>query len=88
MKLKMYTIYDKKSQIYHPPSFAHNDGHAMRQFRQIFRDPQSLQNQFPEDFQVWRCGVWDDATGVIEVCKNPEFVSEVSALVERTEDGK
>lgn len=62
MVLKMYCIYDRKSAIHQPPQFCHNTGHALRMYRDIFSDPKSQLHRYPEDFQIFEIGGFDDAT--------------------------
>lgn len=62
----MYTIYDKKSQIYNPPQFCHNDQHAIRFFRMRFANDDTVIGQFPEDFDLYECGKFDDSNGKIK----------------------
>ncbi len=69
MILKMFAIYDVKSEIHHPPSFAHTVGHALRTFKTIFSKEDLLYFQYPDDFQVFEVGCFDDLTGEICGCK-------------------
>ncbi len=65
MVLKMYCIYDIKQEIHHPPLLAHNVGHALRVFGDIFNTPGQVFNNHPADFQVYSIGVYDDQTAEI-----------------------
>jgi len=79
--MKMYSVYDIKSKIYHPPTLCHNTGHATRMFTSIFSKPGSVMNEFPHDFQIFEIGAFDDQTSVIETLVNPTFVCSVADLI-------
>jgi len=82
MILKMYSVYDIKSKIYHPPQFCHNTGHATRMFTSQFSKPGSVMHDFPHDFQIYECGAYDDATCEIEPLQNPTLVCSVADLLD------
>lgn len=63
--LKMYSIYDRKSKIHHPPNYCHNTAHAMRVFTSIFSQVEQVFNAYPEDFQIFEIGEWNDETGMV-----------------------
>lgn len=65
MKLGMFSIYDTKSQVYNPPFYQKNAGEASRSFSKICQDPQTLINQFPEDFVLQQIGEFDDESGIV-----------------------
>lgn len=82
MKLKIYSVYDKKSMVYHPGQYCHNDGHAMRFFAMQFQNPDTVMGKYPEDFDIYRIGEFDDATGLLSSDQNVEFVVNVKALLD------
>jgi len=81
MILKMYSVYDIKSKIYHPPCLCHNAGHATRMFTSTFSKPGSVMHDFPSDFQIFEIGAFDDQTAVIETLINPTLICSVSDLI-------
>lgn len=80
MKVEMFSVFDKRSKVYSPPSFGHNAGHACRQFKMVFANPECIQRKFPDDYQVWFIGRFDDRTGFVEPLPNPELVCEMVSL--------
>lgn len=88
MMLKMYTIYDKKTKLYHPPHYCHNKEHAMRMFIQIMCKAGDTMSLYPQDFQMWELGTFDDCTGRIKTTQNPTLVCEVLDLVQSYEETK
>ena len=65
MKLKIYSLYDLKAQIYSHPYYSLNDSVALRTFLQMGQDPTSTVHHYPDDFKLYRIGDFDDATGVL-----------------------
>ncbi len=65
MILKMFSIYDRMSEIYQPPCYFHTVGHALRAFSSLFVNPESNYHIHAADFQVWEIGTFDDQTGIV-----------------------
>ena len=82
MILRMYSVYDIKSKIYHPPQFCHNTGHALRYFAMQFKETNSVMAQYPADFQIFEVGAYDDSTAEIQALQNPTHVANVDELLE------
>ena len=68
MKLNIYTIFDTASGAYMRPFFAQSDGQATRSFKDISLDASHEIGKHPEDYSLWRIGIFDDNTAKI----NPE----------------
>lgn len=85
MVLKMYSIFDKKSEIHHPPAFCHNTGHALRHFMTVFNDGNNMLNNFPEDFQIIEIGTFDDATAKVTACEPCHIIANGIELIQRHE---
>jgi len=81
MILRMYSVYDIKSKIYHPPQYCHNTGHATRMFTSQFQKAGSVMHDFPNDFQIFEVGSYDDQTAELEGLKNPTLVCSVADLI-------
>jgi len=60
MKLNMYTIYDSAAGAYMRPFFLQSDGQAMRAFKDIATDASHEVGKHPEDYSLFRIGVFDD----------------------------
>jgi len=80
MKLQVFSIYDRKGEIYHPPSYCHNIPDACRHFTMRFRQEETMLNLFPGDYSVWHTGEWDDRTGQHTSCK-PHLVANGEGLL-------
>lgn len=75
MVLKMFTIRDQKSELFHKPFFKTTHGEAERDFTQACNDPQSTIHKFPEDFDLYYLGTYDDNAGSFKPVKTPEHVT-------------
>lgn len=62
MKLRMYTIYDSKSETHCQPFFHYQDGQATRAFSDVVNNPETPIGKHPEDYTLFFCGTFDDAT--------------------------
>lgn len=66
MKKLIYSVRDKKSCTFYPPTLFDNDGVAIRAFGDLVtRDEQSMIHQHPSDFSLCCLGVMDIETGAI-----------------------
>jgi len=82
MEKKIFAIRDSKSESYNQPFFNHTHGEAERNFAQLASDPKSTVNQFPEDFDLFYLGTYNDQTGEISPLQTPQHV--VKALTLKT----
>lgn len=86
----LYSIYDKKAKVFGLPFHAPSDVVAMRQVSVAAKDPQLQLAMFPDDFDLYQIGYFDDQTGKITVPGVPVFVIAVcslSKLMEGKKDG-
>lgn len=63
MQLKAYSIRDSKSEVFHTPFFQKTHGEAERSFKKLTNDPSTDVNKYPEDFDLYYIGEYDDNTG-------------------------
>ncbi len=80
MIIKMYAIYDRKTEIHHCPLYAHSTGHVLRVIGDMVADPQTPFYRHPEDYQLFEIGTYDDATAHV-VPNTPHLISTLSDLV-------
>lgn len=66
MLLQLFSIFDKKTRIYHPPIYAHNAGHAMRVLTDVFTRSNSVYLNYPDDFEVYEVGQFNDQKCLIK----------------------
>lgn len=67
MVTMIFSIFDKKTNVYGRPFFAHNEGHAIRLMDDELRQGEGVMSNHPEDFQLCRIGKFDDSNGALEV---------------------
>lgn len=74
MQQKIYSIRDSKGQLYNVPLFARTHGEAERIFSELAHDPKTTVAKYPEDFDLYYIGVFDDDTGLIEPQDTPQHI--------------
>lgn len=74
MVLKAFSIRDQKVGVYNMPWFKTSHGEAERDFRTICNDEKSKINMYPEDFDLYHIGEYDDNTGVFKPLDTPHHV--------------
>lgn len=82
MEVKIYTVYDMKTESYHRPQVFRNDADAIRTMSLIVNDSnnESLLALSPTDFVLYRIGSFDDETGFI-VSGEHELAVQLQSLV-------
>lgn len=63
MQLKIYAIYDSKTEAHATPFFMQAHGQAIRAFTDVVNDPSTNINRHPADFTLFCLGEWDDNSG-------------------------
>lgn len=74
MLLKVYSIHDRKAEIFNRPFMESNEVIAIRNVERAFLDPNSAFHQFPNDFELVCLGSYDDLTGKFELLDIPRLV--------------
>ncbi len=77
MKLNAYSIYDQASGLYSRPYYTQSDADAIRSFGDITIDADHPIGKHPEDYTLYRLGIFDDTTGLLT---NEENSSLATAL--------
>lgn len=74
MKLQMYSIRDSKVGTYHPPIFQKTHGEAERNFTTIAKDDKTQVGQYPEDFDLFYIGDYEDNSGKVSPLDTPQHI--------------
>ena len=74
MILKVYSVHDRKAQIFNRPFFDSNEVFARRNFERALNDPDSMFASYPNDFELVCLGEFDDLTGKITMLDIPRLV--------------
>jgi hypothetical protein len=85
MVLKMYSVYDQKAEVFNPPFFQNTHGQAERSFRQTVSDEKTMMNKYPEDYDLYYLGEYDDNTGKFNPLASPEHQLKAIQLVQEKE---
>lgn len=84
---RMYSIKDVKSVTYHNPFPAENTIIAMRETQSFVNNQKSQIADYPEDFQLWYVGTFDNDTGRY-LQEEPAFVIEIVSLKKENQNAK
>ena len=80
MEIKVYAIKDVKAGTFNQPFLQPTHGTAERSFQELVRDPQSFVSKYPEDYDLYFLGSFDDLTGGIKSEKNPVHIINAAQL--------
>lgn len=80
MTHKIFTIRDTKAEMYNTPFFQKSVGEAERNFKTLVNDSKSTVSQYPEDFDLYYIGDYDDLTGKINELPAPSHVAKAVQL--------
>lgn len=67
MKIKIFTVYDSKAELYMQPFFAQSTGAAVRAFQDTCQNPDHVFCKHPSDFTLFEIGIWDDAMATMKL---------------------
>jgi len=84
MQLKMYSIRDAKAEIFGAPFYKSTHGQAERDFKSLVNDKKSQVWVYPEDFDLYFIGTYDDSTGKVIPKDTPEHLLKAVQLKETT----
>lgn len=80
MILKMYSIRDSKGGVYHRPFYKAHEAEAERDFKTGVNDEKSTMYLYPEDYDLYYVGEYDDETGTIRGIDTPRHVAKAINL--------
>ena len=72
--LKVYSVCDSKTKIFHPPHYSRTEPDALRSFQQLINDERSTLNQFTDDFDLYYLGEYYDDTGKFDLLDTPQHI--------------
>ena len=64
MKVRVFSVFDKKARLYNPPVFFVTLGQALRWFGDLLSDKAQLTGKHPEDFELVAVAEFDDESAV------------------------
>ena len=85
MEMGVYSVKDNKTGNMRVPFYSPDDIQAKRSFYQAIKDPQSQLSVFINDFELWKFGTYDEATGDFTLGK-PEFIINAKSMKETVDN--
>jgi hypothetical protein len=82
MKLKAFSIRDQKAEIFNTPYFNKTMGEAERNFAQAVNDSKTMLNKYPEDFDLYYLGEYDDQKGTVAWEETPKHIAKAVSFVQ------
>lgn len=83
MILKAFSIRDSKGEVFNPPFYKHTHGEAERDFTELCKDEKSMVKKYPEDFDLYYVGQWDDQKGIFISLDTPQHVVKAVSVISR-----
>lgn len=80
MMYGIYVIRDRLT-VYGAPMLQPGDAAAIRSLQHVIKDPSTLYNTAPQDYGLYRLGLYDDATAGITLEPTPHLVCDVMSLL-------
>lgn len=74
MLLKVFAVRDGKAEFYMSPFFQKTMGEAERSFRSLVNDEKSIVHQYPEDYDLYYLGEYDDQSGKLAPLDAPQHL--------------
>lgn len=81
MILKIFSVYDCKTEAYAQPFFMKTKGEAVRGFTDVSNDKSTNIAKYPEDFTLFEIGEYDDSNGMIKPHDTPVSVGKAIEFV-------
>lgn len=82
-KLKMFSVRDAKAEIYNAPFYKRSIGEAERDFKTALTDDKNPNAKYPEDFDLFLIGEYDDSTGLVTPLQTPQHIAKAIDLINR-----
>jgi len=85
MKMVMVSIKDTAADAFGRPAFVASEGVAVRQFQdEVNRSSDDNQlYKHPDDFHLYYLGLFDDATGKIDLLETPKLIARAKEVMIR-----
>lgn len=69
--MKIFSIFDSKSEAFHVPFYKKAKGEALRDFQDLANDPETSVCKYASDFTLFELGEFNEQTGIITVLPTP-----------------
>lgn len=86
---EVYSIRDSKTEVFSPPFLQKARGEAERSFNQLANDPQTFVGRYPEDYDLYYMGQFNDNSGAYTLLDTPKHIMKaVQVLKPKNQDVK
>lgn len=75
MKMMVFSVFDKKSELYQLPFYMGTTGEALRAFQDLARDERTVVYRHPSDFKLCHVGFYENLSGRHENLEVPTTVA-------------
>lgn len=82
MQTKAYSVRDSKAEIYNQPFFQKSHGEAERTLLSLVKDGKSMISQYPDDYDLYFIGTYDDQTGVFSPLNTPQHMQKARHVLD------
>lgn len=83
MVKRIYAIRDTKAECFHNPFYQATHGEAERAFRTAVNDDKTTINKYPEDFDLYYLGEYDDNTGKMQPLDTPQHIIKAALCINK-----
>ena len=80
---QMFSVRNAKGEFFNPPFISHTKGSAERTFQTLCNDPQSDIARYPEDYDLYYMGDFDDIKGTMIPLDTPEHLVKAVQLIKK-----
>lgn len=80
MFVKIFTVYDSKTEAYLQPFYEPSIGGALRNFEEAANDPESPIHKYSADFTLFLIGEFDNSNANFEIRDTPKSLALASEL--------
>lgn len=78
---EVYSIRDAKTEVFSPPFLQKARGEAERSFSQLSNDPETSIGRYPEDFDLYYLGQFNDNSGAYTLLDTPKHIIKAIQVV-------
>lgn len=79
-KQKIYSIRDNKVGNYNPPMFVPHLAVVIRQLEEVTNDPKTMLCKYPQDYELYELGEFDEQSGSIKQHDKPIAIMNIIDL--------
>jgi len=73
--LKAYSIRDSKAEVFNTPFYQKTHGEAERTFQTLVKDEKSTLSKYPDDYDLYYLGEYDQDTGKSHPIDTPQHMA-------------